>query len=451
LVTGFTALLLGAAIAGDSGGRIETHARLGLSGCEPLPGGCTWLDLRDTAVIGVWAEEGFGALQARIAADLRLHPVPTLDTIEEAQILGRVQPLSLRMRDAWMDLPFAGDGGSLRLGLQTLSWGVADGIHVSDPVNPWNLENPLAMDAKLAVPAMRVKFGGSRWSVEGVLIPFHTGAVLPAAGFSLSPDAGTLMDVDAFSDNEVGDIQARIHSPEARLSNASAGLHASFSSARADMALTLYSGRDSLPQADGALLITGFQTNSDKVDFAVPLIYPRIQMAAVDARAELFADMSGWVEFAAVLPQATALTVSEVQMKALAQLGTIESVPDPLPSYTTQDGDPLLRWVAGLDRPFDRVHLSLQWLHGFPTERNAADLSDYGVLYTRFTLSDTLVFNLQSLFDLEGLLVMAKLTALVSDAAELSLEGAWARAPEGHSLEAFEGLSHVGLGAELAF
>jgi len=446
-----TALVLSTAIAADSGGRVESHLRLALGDCDPAPAACEWLDLRDTIVIGAWREHRYGAVQARVAADLRLHPASEVSNTEDAQHLEKIQPLSLRMRDAWMDLPFAGDRGSLRLGLQTISWGVADGVHVSDPINPWNLENPLALDAKLAVPALRAKIGGSRWAIEGVAVPFHTGAVLPAAGFSLSPDAGTLLEVDAFADNEVGNIEARIHSTERRLSNASAGLHGSLSTDRADLALTLYSGRDSLPQANGALLITGFQTNSDRVDFAVPLVYPRLHLAAFDARAELFSDISGWVEVAAVLPQVTALTVSEVQMEALAQLGTIESVPDPLPSYSTQDGEPLLRWVAGLDRPFERIHLSLQWLHGFPTERNASDISDYGLLYTRITLSDTLLFNVQGLFDLEAQLFMAELTALVGDVAEISIEGAWSRAPEEHSLAAFNGLSHIGIAGQLAF
>ena len=51
----------------------------------------------------------------------------------------------------------------------------------------------------------------------------------------------------------------------------------------------------------------------------------------------------------------------------------------------------------------------------------------------------------------KGHLVTASINALFADLAEISLEGAWAQAPEGHSLEAFSGLSHIGLGAELSF
>ena len=450
---GLSVLFLGSALATETGGRIETHYRMGFDACDPIPSGCELLDFRDTAVLGTWLDTHFERISARFAADLRLHLPGEITALEDTQEIGNLQPISLRMKDAWIDLPISqgNNPARLRLGLQTISWGVADGIHVNDPINPLNLENPLSLDSKLSIPALHLQLGGGVWSVETVVVPFYTGSLLPPSGFSLAPNSDDLLEVEAFEGNEVGQINARLNSPRTSLRNASTGLRAEFRSSRADFALTAYSGRDSIPQADGALLITGFQTDADRVDFAVPLIYPRIQTLGVDTRAALFWDMSAWLEWAVVFPQETQLSVSEVQMQALAQLGSIEEVPDPLPSYTTQDGAMYSRWIGGIDRSFGPLHLSLQWMHGFPLERQKEDLRDYGVVFVRFPVTDTLLLEAQAISDLQASLSQTKVVALVDDAAELSLELTWITAPEEHSLEAFTGLSHLGLGGKVEF
>lgn len=450
---GLSALLFGSALATETGGHIETHYRVGLNACDPMPSGCALLDFRDTAVVGTWLDTHFEGVSARFAADLRLHLPADIAVLEDTQEIENLQPVSLRMKDAWVDLPISQGNNPtrLRLGLQTISWGVADGLHVNDPINPLNLENPLALDSKLSVPAVHVQLGGGVWSVEAVAVPFYTGSLLTPSGFSIAPNSDELLEVDAFEGNEVGQIEARLNTPRTSLQNASAGLRAEFRSSQADFALTAYTGRDSIPQANGALMITGFQTDADRVDFAVPLIYPHIQTLGVDTRAELFWDMSAWVEWAAIFPQQTQLTVSEVQMQALAQLGSIEEVPNPLPSYSTQDGEMYSRWIAGIDRSFGPLHLSVQWMHGFPLERQKEDLRDYGIVFARFPVTDTLLLEAQAISDLQASLSQTKVVALVDDAAELSLEFTWVTAPEGHSLEAFTGLSHLGLGAKVEF
>ena len=441
--------ILNPVFASESGGRIESNLRLGLSDCAESAG-CEWLDLGDTAVVGFWTEHAFAGIQARGALDVRLHPAATLEEIEDSESIEAIQPFSLQLQDAWIDLPM-GSNATTRWGVQQVSWGVADGVHVSDPISPSNLENPWELDSKLAVPAISVQWGKSQWAIEGVFVPFHTEALLPSSGSAISVPTAELTEIEAFSANELGNVQSRLNTPPPTLSESSGGLHFSLNAARSQLALTLYTGRDTLPQAHGEMLITGFQTDSDRVDFAVPLIYPRIQTAALDYRVELFADISSWVEFAVSNPQRTALTVSSSQMSALEQLGTIEAVPDPLPEYVTQDGEALTRWIVGLDRPFSRVHLSLQWMHGFPTERQQSELSDYVLLYARATLTDVLAVTLQGLSDLEGHLISGALTYLHRDAAELSLSGAWAHAPDGHSLAYFSELSHIGLQAKMVF
>lgn len=430
------------ALGAESGGHLETTLRIGLGDCPSS--GCEWLDLGDTAVIGIWTEESYGGVRARAAVDLRFHPQADLEVLEDTQWIEALQPVSIQLHDAWVDLP-VGEHTNARIGVQKIAWGVADGLHVSDPVSPWNLENPWELDSRLAVPAASAQWSRGPWAIEGVFVPFHTEALLPQSGFSISIPTVELSDSEAFTDTSIGNIQSRLVTPPSSLAESSGGLHASLNTARAQLALTLYTGRDSLPQAHGELLITGFQTDRERVDFAVPLIYPRLQMAALDARAELFADISAWAEVAVIAPQKTALTVSEVQMQALEQLGTIDSVPVPLPEFITQDGETLTRWLVGLDRPFARVHLSLQWLHGFPTERQNSELSDYLLLYTRTSLSDVLALQVQALSDGEAHLVSGALTYLHRDTAEISLTGGWTQAEGEHSLSFFRELNHLGV------
>ena len=436
------------ALAAESGGHIETNLRIGLEACPSS--GCEWLDFGDTAVIGLWTETRSQGVRARASADLRLHPAANLAVLEDSEDIGAIQPLSVQLHDAWIDLP-VGDRINARLGVQKMAWGVADGLHVSDPVSPWNLENPWELDSRLAVPAASAQWMHGGWTVEGVFVPFHTEALLPATGFAISLPTHELSTSTSFSDNTIGSIESRLILPKPTLAEASGGIRASLTTARAQFALTLYSGRDSLPQAHGELLITGFQTDSERVDFAVPLVYPTLQMAAVDARAELFSDISAWAEVALIDPQRTALTVSPTQMSALEQLGTIESVPDPLPEFTTQDGEAYTRWIVGLDRPFSRVHLSVQWLHGFPTERQHNELSDYLLVYTRTSLTDVLAVHLQALSDGEGHLASGTLSYLHQDTAEVSLIGGWASADEEHALGFFEQLSHLGLQLKMLY
>ena len=445
----FIFLLLSTSLAQESGGRIESHFRLGLSDCSELVD-CEWLDLRDSAVVGFWTDREIQGLRFRADLDIRLSPMPSVSTLDDTQSIEGLQPLSIRLRDAWMDLPI-GESFTTRIGVQTISWGVADGVHVSDPVNPWNLENPLALDQRLSIPALHSKFAKGRGSIEAVAAPFFTGSVLPHTGLSLTPSATQLTDFDSFAGNEVGHIQARLRSPPTHLAQVSTGLHATYSTDRADFGLTAYSGRDSLPQAHGELLITGFQTDSDRIDFAVPLIYPKRSLIALDARGELAFAFSGWFELALNFPESTVLTASRYQLDALVQLGTIDEIPDPLPTFHTQDGEPFTNWIVGIDRPFDSVYISLQWLHGFPTERQAEDLSDYLMLYTRTRLSDNWVLEIQGLGNLEGQLVTGSVGYLHEDSAELFLEGAWSQGTDGHSLESFSALSHLGIGAKLPF
>jgi len=437
----------------SAGGHVSAHLRAAIATC----GGadittCGWLDFRDLAELGGWAQADFGdAVRARAALDVRLHQGADAALLEDTAQPERVMASSLRIQDAWVDLRgFLVKPLDLKLGVQTFRWGVADGLHVADPVNPWDLEDPLSLDGRLPVPAASAILHTGQLQLQLAAVPIAWPAALPTDGLTLVPDSGDLLEGDAFAEVEVGALEARVSPPEANLGNASAGARLWWAAPFGDLALSAYHGRDSVPQAAGEMLLTGFATDVDRVDVAVPLVYPRIDTLGLEARGELFWQIGGWVEAAGVLPARAAVVASQSQLESLERLGTIDEVPDPLPELVTQDGLAYAKWVVGLDRAFGRFYLNAQWLHGFPTERQRQDLRDYAALAARITLADPLVVTARGISDWTGWLAVVELAYLHGDAAEVTLGGAWA-AGEGSALGAFAGASHVGVGAGLKF
>jgi len=455
--------LAGTALAGDLqvGGRVVSTLRLGLSDCAESDG-CGLLDFGDTAVAGGWARARVGdRARASLALDLRLHHAVDAATVQETSAPGSVLGASARLQEARVELEqLFVPALDLRLGVQRVRWGTADGLHVADRVNPWDLENPMALDARLPVPMAHGLLHRGGLQLEGIWLPISWPAVLPRQGVQLAPEAQDLVGEgpdsgfgDSFQEADIQEVEARIEVPERNLGNTGGALRLSWVAPFGDVALSWFHGRDSLPQANGELVLTGFQTSSERVDVAVPLVYPRVDVLGLEARGELFAQLGGWVEAALVLPERTSVVASQTQLQALADLGTIEEVPDPLPETVTQDGQPYPNWILGLDRSFDRVYVNLQWLCGFPTERRWQDLRYYGLLATRITLADAAVLSLSAMADLggQGLLARAELQLLHGDAAEFALGGAWVQAPEDSTLGAFRGVSQVYSGVELEF
>jgi hypothetical protein len=444
----------------DSGGHVGTHLRLALQECGDGPWDCPLLDYGDTAVLGGWARASLNPrTHARLGVDLRLHHAVTAETMDQATDPMAILGASWRLQEAVIDLRQLGlEALDLELGVQRVPWGTADGLHVVDRVNPWDLENPLALDARLPVPVARALLHRGPVQLEGVWVPMAWPAVLPRQGVELLPGAEDMVGEgsdfgETFDGVSVNELEARIEPPARSLENMGGGARLAWAAARGDLALSYFHGRDSLPQADGEMIITGFQTSDSRVDVAVPLRYPVVDVAGLEARGELFADIGGWVEAAVVFPERTVAKASRTQLESLERLGTIDEVPEPLPKVITQDGEPYPTWVLGLDRAFGRVYLNLQWLHGFPTERQRADLKDYASIAARVTMGDTVVLSLRALGDVRGagVLGVAELELLHADAATVVVGAAWVQAQEGSTLSSFRGASQVHSGVSLEF
>lgn len=438
--------LLAVAAAEDveAGAAVETNLRLRSDG--------SWLDFRDGAVFSVWATTTPSSrVKGRADVDLRLHNLSAVAELGDASEPALSQPWSLRFRDAWVRARF-GDV-TLRAGAQRVAWGVGTGISLLDNVNPWDLEDPTRFDRRLSVPALHLTGARGNLSAEAVWTPFFVPGALPADGVSLTAGASDVFSGDDFGagDVEINELQTRLTLPSGDITNSGVGGRLRWSGAAADVALSYYQGRDTLPQVSGEVLLTGFQTDTDRVDVGIPIVYPRVGVGGLEVKGELFADISGWGELAVVLPARTTAAPSEVQLEALVRLGTLEAVPDPIPETVTQDGEPYLKWLVGLDRSFGPVYVNAQWLHGFPTERQAADLNDYGLLAVRYTIRPMLRLDLNGASDLAGYLAGSQLSWLYGDAVVLSAGYVQIGGAEGSALYGFRGVSHAVVSGQLTF
>ncbi|MFP3089691.1 hypothetical protein LQZ21_05125 [Treponema sp. TIM-1] len=82
--------------------------------------------------------------------------------------------------EAWAD--WGAGGFSLRLGRQLLSWGVADGLILTDVVCPQNLTAYAGLDfagSRLAVDGVKLRYSFPVLAIEGVWLPLFTPAQLP--------------------------------------------------------------------------------------------------------------------------------------------------------------------------------------------------------------------------------------------------------------------------------
>jgi hypothetical protein len=90
--------------------------------------------------------------------------------------------------EAWLDW---GEGGfSLRLGRQLVSWGVADGLVLTDVVCPQNLSAFAGLDfagSRIAADGLRLRYSFQTLAVEAVWLPLFSPARLPEKDNPLYP------------------------------------------------------------------------------------------------------------------------------------------------------------------------------------------------------------------------------------------------------------------------
>lgn len=290
----------------------------------------------------------------------------------------------------------------------------------------------------------------SAWSLELALLPWFTPAQLPEANIDVLPSAE-----EGFSINgeplDIRSAEGRLTLPEPQLSNVQIASRIQYVHSFFDIFLSYNHCFDSLPQANGELLLTGFQTDQDRVDVGIPLIYPRLDIIGLGSTFRLPKDSIGWLEISYTMPQETSLIASQEQLDSLQILGVISDVPFPLPHTTTQDGAPYTKWILGVEHFFGPVLLNAQWLHGFVTERQQQDLNDYALLSSRWTIQPTIRLDSGAAFDGKGALLFTDLFFLIQDEIELGIGGFYTPTKEGSTFASYTELQHARLQANMKF
>lgn len=422
------------------GASVSSTARIGLSGCASAPSECSWLSFQDAAVVSPWAiAKPNAAVAAKGALDLRIHS----PSQEAPNARGRTVEASARFTDAWVSI--RSRLTDLTVGVQRIPWGVGQGYSLVDTINPLNLEDPTRFDRRLSVMAAHGSIFTDQLDASVVVIPFFVPAALPASGIGFLPSGSGFFD-DQFTGSTgltLGSITTRTSMPKNTLGETSVGARIRYTPRAGDFALSWHRGRDSIPQANGDLVLVGFQTVEGRVDVGVPIEFPQQDILGFSLRTTLPGDTTTWFEATRTVSTKMAVAPSLAQMEGLVSVGAIDTVPDPIQRTVTQDGTPVLRWLVGVERPIGPLRVSGQWLHGFFTERTVEAVSDYALLTASWSATRTIRLEASGATDLNGHLVSLGFTTLHGDAAEVEVGGTVIEGRGGSPFAALESASHL--------
>ncbi|HIA00320.1 MAG TPA: hypothetical protein EYN66_00120 [Myxococcales bacterium] len=443
---------------------MSSTLQLGMTGCSQ-PSNCRFLNFRNTNVVRL-AINSSPSSTTELLADISLRNLnfTTIESLEDTGDISKVQPVDIRVNEARVTLFDILDvkGLDLNVGALRLAWGTADKVSVLDRLNPYNLEDGSGFDKRLSSPALQLGWQLGSVRIELVALPLFMPAILPVdeIDFTAMGDPQAVLNL---TDNAGGDVPPNIQQVETSITkvantveNIQAAARIKWQAPAGDFSLLFYRGVESLPQASGAVRLTGFQT-ANRVNLGVPLVYPKVMMAGADFRGPLFDRVSAWAEVAVVFPQAHQLTAAENQLQQLVKLGHLKAVPDPLPVQSTQTDTPFVQGVAGVDINLPGgLYINLQYLRGMATERQANDQHNYALTALRWTLLEgVLVLGANGVLELTPEVVGYQAGGYISwlhgDAAKVVLSTVFMGGKKGATLERFENMSHTRLTVALKF
>ncbi|MDR2068693.1 MAG: hypothetical protein LBP71_02360, partial [Spirochaetaceae bacterium] len=182
--------------------------------------------------------------------------------------------------EAWVDWS-AGDF-KLRLGRQLLSWGVADGIILTDVVCPQNLTAYAGLDfagSRVAVDGLRLRYSFPAFAVDALWIPLFSPAKLP--GDPQNPLYGI------FSSPPSVDLGGRIlpvsvspAAPPRTIADGEYGLRLSFYTSALDFSFAGFYGWNDVPQAGKELILSD---KGEAAGIALSPVYGRTLTLGADA------------------------------------------------------------------------------------------------------------------------------------------------------------------------
>lgn len=446
------------------GGEISTSIQLRLHGCKS-GGSCRFLNFRNANTVRLTIDAApTDLVEMRGDVSVRNINFSTIETLDDTGDISKVQPVDIRLGEARISLYdlFGAKGLDLSMGALRLNWGVADGINPTNIVNPYDLEDGSHFDKRLSSLALKVGYTNWDLSFEVIMVPLFMSAILPVEhiDFTALGDPQDVFSLTQGDDTppEIAQVETPTTTPEFATENIQVAARIRYDSSIGRFGLMFYRGLESLPQASGAVRLTGFQTQN-RVDLGLPLVYPRIMMAGFEYRGPIVDTLSLWTEVAVMFPEAHSVSASRNQLEQLVKLGSLSEVPDPIPSQVTQSDDVYVKAVAGLEYiAWEIFYMNLQYVRGLPTERQASDVHDYVLLALRLNLLEgRLVLGLQGALEIAeagatlGYQATGSISYLHGDAARLSLAATFQGGDDNATFQRFETLSHVKLGLSMGF
>lgn len=405
------------------------------------------LDLQDSMIFSPRLELKDNITMV-IDLDMRWSPFLQLENIEDSQYIEKVQPISIRTEELWLQT--SSSYLTTTIGMQNILWATGKGISQVNWMAPLDLRNPTTFSEYISVPAIRLDAHKNATSAELILQPWFMPALLPQSDISLFPSEAESFSIDGQA-LDIRSQEGKLSLPNQSWENMQLGGQLSFHQALFDITLFGFYGNDTLPQANGELLLMGFQTDQDRVDIGIPLEYPKITAFGSTGSIVLPGNILSWFEYSYIIPQETKLVVSERQMNALESLGTIEEVPTPLPSVSTQNGEQYMKWLLGFERYFGNVVLSGQWIHGLFIERQDEALSDYVLINADWAIRPTIRWDNTIITDGSGLFLRSNVNWLIQDQLNLGFGGLWLPTLQASQLNNFKNVEQAYLSASYLF
>lgn len=292
---------------------------------------------------------------------LRSFGFPTAQNSSDLVDKDKVSPLSLDLREAYVDLyGFLFDNLDLRIGRQRIAWGTADKLNPTDNLNPDDLEDIWDFGRHLGSDGLKASYYLKDYTFSLIYIPIFTPAVLPRGDWASALSPSMQLPAGLTLKNSTDTIIM----PENNLKEGSiTGVKASKNLFGYDFSLSYVYGRDDLPLAKKVTFTP--TTTPGEMDIASELIYPRMHITGVDMAGSI-GDVGVWAEAAVFFPEKTILTTD---LTALG-MGIQESI--------ALDDKPYVKYVLGADYTFKNgIYINGQYLHGFIHEKGTDNLKDY--------------------------------------------------------------------------
>lgn len=279
----------------------------------------------------------------------------------------------LELEEAYLDLyatPW--QQVDLRIGKQLIPWGTGYLLNPTNNLNPEDLRDLFTFGRYLGSNALKATSYLGEVTLTGIYIPTFAPAALPESP-RFQPLFHSELPALPFETNKyITEI------PPAKLlkESSSWGLRLEKSILDCDFSVSYVDGRYTLPVPK--ISLSPDQAAPDKVDLLCKLIYPRRKIVGFDL-AGAYGGLGFWGEVAVFFPEEVK-TISDLSALSALGAGEIE--------FTTLEDTPYTKYLIGFDYSINDFYFNSQYLHGFPQERGAKELSNYLVSCLEFTLHD---------------------------------------------------------------